>query len=127
MARLTQAKPRLVAPPTALTPPHRDTRDIVRYRSQPWRAWYGLKVWKDLQRMVYARDGMQCRQTGVLLIKPRSREEAKLPNAAIVDHIRPHEGDWDLFIDPDNLQLVAKSWHDAEKQRQERARPAGLE
>lgn len=38
---------------------------------------------------------------------------------AIVDHIRPHHGDWTLFWDESNWQALCKRCHDAHKQRQE--------
>ncbi|APZ53125.1 AAA domain-containing protein [Salipiger abyssi] len=43
------------------------------------------------------------------------------PHSAVVDHIRPHNGDPDLFWDRDNLQAVTKEWHDSIKQARERA------
>lgn len=43
----------------------------------------------------------------------------KITVAVIVDHVRPHKGDADLFFDPRNLQSLCKSHHDATKQRQE--------
>ena len=32
--------------------------------------------------------------------------------ATVVDHIRNHDGDWDLFWDPDNHQPMCKRCHD---------------
>jgi 5-methylcytosine-specific restriction protein A len=43
--------------------------------------------------------------------------------AEVVDHIRPHRGDWALFIDPGNHQSLCKSCHDrktAAEQREKR-------
>lgn len=37
----------------------------------------------------------------------------------VVDHIKPHKGDWFLFHDPENIQTLCKSDHDSTKQRQE--------
>lgn len=92
---------------------------VTRDDAKPWRKWYGRKAWKDLKRMVMARDQGVCVQTGVPLIGV-----APAPNSPVVDHIIEHKGDWDLFHDPDNLQLVSKQYHDTEKQRIERARHA---
>jgi 5-methylcytosine-specific restriction endonuclease McrA len=36
--------------------------------------------------------------------------------ATIVDHVRRHDGDADLFYDPDNLQSLCKHHHDSAKQ-----------
>ena len=93
-----------------------------RYRAEAWRNWYGLKVWKDLCRAVDIRDGMQCQKTGVMLT-----HIANLPHSAIHDHKIPHRGQWDLFIDPNNVQLVSKQWHDKEKQKLERSMPSGVD
>lgn len=40
--------------------------------------------------------------------------------ATIVDHIKPHRGDTQLFYDPNNLQSLCKHCHDCHKQRFER-------
>lgn len=50
----------------------------------------------------------------------------------VVDHIKPHRGDVDLFRDSDNLQTLCKPCHDAHKQAQEHSadgvlRGAGLD
>jgi len=38
----------------------------------------------------------------------------------IVDHIKPHRGDLELFLNPSNLQLLCKKCHDSKKQIIER-------
>lgn len=38
----------------------------------------------------------------------------------IVDHIKPHRGDAELFFDPANLQSLCKLHHDSAKQQEER-------
>lgn len=40
--------------------------------------------------------------------------------AGVVDHIKAHRGDRDLFRDPGNLQSLCKHCHDGHKQAQER-------
>lgn len=77
--------------------------------------WYGTARWQRLRKWVLLRDGFVCRQTGVVLCEGR-----RAPNAAVVDHIRPHRGDPRLFWDPDNLQAVSKAWHDSTKQSLEK-------
>lgn len=41
--------------------------------------------------------------------------------ASIVDHIKPHKQDINLFFNPDNLQSLCKHCHDSHKQRQEKS------
>ena len=41
--------------------------------------------------------------------------------ATIVDHIKPHNGNIELFSDPMNLQALCKQCHDRHKQRQEKS------
>ncbi|AYJ92048.1 MULTISPECIES: HNH endonuclease [Serratia] len=41
-------------------------------------------------------------------------------SASIVDHVKPHKGDEELFHDPDNLQSLCKRCHDSVKQRMEK-------
>ena len=36
----------------------------------------------------------------------------ELTRATVVDHIRPHRGDWALFVDPANHQSLCKRHHD---------------
>ncbi len=77
--------------------------------------WLNTSRWQRLRLKVLERDGYTCRQTGVLLVG-----KYPAPNSAVVDHIAPHRGDPDLFWDEDNLQSVAKSWHDSAKQSMEK-------
>lgn len=39
--------------------------------------------------------------------------------ATVVDHIKPHKGDYDLFWSVDNLQALCKTCHDSQKRQQE--------
>lgn len=91
-------------------------RDRERASGDNLRRLYNTKRWRDLRQVILARDGWQCRQTGVLLMGP-----VNAPNSPVIDHIIPHRGDLALFWDAGNLQAVAKAWHDSEKQRQEHA------
>lgn len=47
------------------------------------------------------------------------RESEDITIAEVVDHIRPHKGDAELFWDPRNLQSLCKACHDGRKQREE--------
>lgn len=113
MPKLRTLRPPLKAPPSRLSRSDL-SRDQVRSKEQPWRRWYWTKRWRDLRLEVLKRDGWKCRQTGALLTGKGNE-----PNAPVIDHIIPHRGDERLFWDIDNLQAVAKHWHDGEKQRQE--------
>jgi 5-methylcytosine-specific restriction protein A len=90
-------------------------RDRLRAQDEA-RRLYQTKQWRDLRLVALERDGWMCKQTGVYLVEGRTAD-----NAAVVDHIIPHRGDLALFFDLDNLQSVAKSWHDSEKQKAEKA------
>lgn len=78
-------------------------------------SWYSTSRWRKVRAAVLKRDGYVCQATGVALV---GRYPAD--NSPVVDHIRPHRGDPDLFWDPDNLRAVAKGWHDREKQSLEK-------
>lgn len=118
MARLTSAKPRLVAMPSRLgsaMAASEAERSRNRDRSQSWRGWYKTARWQKLRRKILKRDGYTCQQTGVALIGKYPEE-----NSPVVDHRKPHRGDWLLFWDEDNLEAVSKEYHDKEKQSLER-------
>ena len=121
-------------------------RSRHRAATQPWRAWYNKPRWQRLRVDILFRDSESfedrpelvpltiwpsfkesvqfrsqpwrwpvCQQTGVLLIGGRTE-----PNSAVVDHIKPHRGDPDLFWDPENLQASSKAYHDKVKQSLEK-------
>ncbi|RWX19763.1 HNH endonuclease, partial [Rhizobium leguminosarum] len=55
-----------------------------------------------------------------LSIEPLCRfclDAEEVAAADVVDHIKPHKGDMDLFFDPANLQSLCKPHHDSAKQR----------
>lgn len=123
MARLTRPPATLAAAPVAVGFSDRAAaqraRDQARRQTNEARRLYNTARWRALRLVILERDSWTCRQTGALLIG-----RAPAPNSPVVDHIRPHRGDLALFWDPDNLQAVAKGWHDTEKQRQEKAAAA---
>ena len=90
-------------------------RSKRRYTEQPKRKWYWSKRWRELRRVVGARDHMICQMTGVPLIHGRDH-----PNSMVIHHIEPHHWNPDLFWDIDNCLAVAKEWHDKEAQAEER-------
>ena len=87
-------------------PPTAD-RDRDRMVRSPWRSWYmnpsgpwRHPVW-GLRAQVLADNPwcVQCQQRGLLV------------EATDVDHIVPHEGDWDRFRDRANLQGLCAPCH----------------
>ena len=44
--------------------------------------------------------------------------EGKLERGICIDHIKPHRGDWDRFLDFKNLQTLCKSCHNRKRQRE---------
>ncbi len=94
-------------------PEQKREHDRLRRQKQPWRAWYGLARWRDLRAAQLLRQPL-CE---VCLAK----EPVKLKAADVVHHADPHQGVWEKFFDPENLQSVCKPCHDGEIQRGERA------
>lgn len=71
--------------------------------SAEYHAWYNLPIWTDQLRPEQ------------LLAEPFCREcarKGRRVRASVVDHVRPHRGDWALFTDRGNLQSLCKSCHD---------------
>ena len=71
--------------------------------SAEYHGWYSLPIWTDQLRPEQ------------LLREPFCRECAKRgwrTRATVVDHMRPHRGDWELFTDRNNLQSLCKRCHD---------------
>ena len=46
-------------------------------------------------------------------------EHGRVTAATVVDHIRPHKGDEQLFFNPDNLQSLCAPCHDGPVQQME--------
>lgn len=73
------------------------------------RQWYRKPIWKALRRRVLL-EAPLCRHC-------ESRGEITF--ATDVDHIAPHRGQWDLFVDYGNLQPLCASCHSRKTQRGE--------
>lgn len=71
--------------------------------------WYSLKAWK------IARD----RQLARWPLCGRCQKAGRVTVATVVNHRKPHRGDWALFIDPENHESVCKDHHDGLIQREE--------
>ena len=83
-----------------------------RRASADWHAWYNLPIWTKRLRPQHLIEEPFCRTCAAAGIRTR---------AEVVDHIRPHRGEWDLFTDPTNLQSLCKYHHD-QKTMTEQAR-----
>lgn len=85
----------------------RDTRspDADAYRN-----WYGLKAWRDARKAQLAREPL-CRYC---------KDEGFIVQATIVNHVKPHKGDWQLFIAASNHESTCKNHHDSLVQSFER-------
>jgi 5-methylcytosine-specific restriction protein A len=74
--------------------------------------WMKQKRWQAMRANQLARaPRCQC---------PHHKGRPDAPLAEVVDHIKPHRGDFQLFIDPTNVQSMAKVCHDQFKQSQEK-------
>ena len=93
------------------------TRSAMRYATQAWRKWYGLKRWKDLRAEVLLDALYSCARCGTL------ESDTSL---LVADHIKPHRGRAALFWDRSNLQCLCKACHDTVKQREEQAELVGV-
>ena len=74
--------------------------------SDPYPKWYCTAQWRALRVMVLARD-------------PLCKKCVRVASTR-VDHIKPHKGNWDLFVDLANLQGLCEVCHN-QKTREEEA------
>jgi len=71
--------------------------------------WYNTAQWRKLRQMVLNEEPL-CRMC---------HKAGRITPADAVDHIKPHGGDWELFISRDNLQALCRECHNTQKQMQE--------
>lgn len=84
-------------------------RKAARRISAEWHGWYSLGIWTDDLRPAQ------------LLREPWCRECARRGVrtwATVVDHIKPHRGDWQLFVDPANHQSLCETCHNRKTARE---------
>ena len=89
-------------------PSHKPAK-APRRSSAQWHGWYGLPIWKNDLRPTQ------------LLREPFCRECAKAGRrvwATDVDHVVDHKGNWNKFIDRDNLQSLCERCHNAKTARE---------
>jgi len=65
---------------------------------------YNSKLWTERLRPAQLLREPYCRECAKRGIRVRATD---------VDHIVPHEGDWERFTDPENLQSLCHSCHSA--------------
>lgn len=91
-----------------------------RRASAEYHSWYSLPVWTDDLRPAQLLREPWCRECARHGVRTR---------ATVVDHVTPHRGDWQRFIDPGNHQSLCKRCHDRKtareqaEERRKRARP----
>ncbi|MGC7561347.1 HNH endonuclease [Pasteurella sp. PK-2025] len=78
-------------------------------KRKDWHFLYSRKAWKQLRLDHLAKEPLCvfCMRDG------------KLTPATVVDHIKAHKGDLNLFFDENNLQSLCKLHHDSSKQKAE--------
>lgn len=77
--------------------------------SRPWRHLYNTAKWQRLRR----------RQLSISPLCVMCAEQGLIAVATVVDHIKEHKGEAELFWDSLNLQSLCKPHHDVSKQRSE--------
>ena len=75
-----------------------------------YRRLYKTARWQRLREWVLSHEPL-CRYC---------MEHEVVEEATVVDHIKPHKGDPQLFWDADNLQPLCAACHDGRKQIEER-------
>lgn len=83
--------------------PRHKPKPAARRASAAYHSWYSLPVWTDDLRPAQLLAEPWCRDCARRGIRTR---------ATVVDHVQPHRGDWDKFIDRGNLQSLCKGCHD---------------
>jgi len=68
--------------------------------------WYGLGVWKKLRLFQLRREPL-CHMC---------KAEGKTVPATVANHTKAHRGDWDLFVDPKNLDSLCEHHHNSDQQ-----------
>ena len=73
--------------------------------------FYSYSLWQKLRKVILRNSPLcvYCQKKGILT------------PAEVVDHIKPHRGDRELFFDANNLQSLCKKCHDSDKQKEEYA------
>lgn len=76
-----------------------------------WSNWYKRAIWHK---------GLRPAQLAKQPLCVMCKRQGHIRAASVVDHVKPHRGDWSLFSDPDNLQSLCAHHHNSRKQAAER-------
>lgn len=113
MARLKAQRSRLQSLPKRLsTQPTEAVRTAQRVEDAPWRKWYGTERWKALRWQVLLDAMFTCAMCGDAIADT---------SQLVADHVKPHQGNDQLFWDRGNIQCVCAPCHNSRKQAIERA------
>lgn len=85
----------------------------IRKASADYHSWYYLPIWTDDLRPAQLLKEPFCRNC---------LQQGERTPATVVDHVIPHEGDWQLFVDRGNLQSLCKHHHDIKTGKERQAR-----
>lgn len=96
-------------------PKHRPVKTSRRVSAQ-WHGWYNLPIWTDDLRPAQLLREPFCRECARQYPPGDPRHRTR---ATVVDHIKPHRGDWLLFIAPANHQSLCKHHHDQKTAREQ--------
>lgn len=80
-----------------------------RRASADYHSWYMLPIWTTRLRPAQLLREPWCRECARAYPPDDPRHRTR---ATVVDHIVPHRGDWEKFIDPANYQSLCKRHHD---------------
>ena len=80
-----------------------------RRASADYHGWYMLPIWTKRLRPAQLLREPWCRECARVYPPDDPRHRTR---ATVVDHIVPHRGDWEKFIDPTNHQSLCKQHHD---------------
>lgn len=89
-------------------PKHKPKR-AARRASAEWHSWYSLSIWTDDLRPAQLLREPWCRECARRGVRTR---------ATVVDHVKPHKGDWALFISPLNHQSLCEHCHNRKTARE---------
>lgn len=82
--------------------------------SREWHRWYSLPIWtRDLRPGQLLREPF-CQDPDC----PERRLTGRPARATDVDHVIPHEGDWELFTDRNNLRSLCHGCHSRKTMRE---------
>lgn len=83
-------------------------------RNTEYRHWYQLPAWKSIRRTIFERDNHLCQEClRKDILKPVKEHTTRddVENQGHADHIVPHNGDWERFVDLDGIELLCARCH----------------